>query len=167
MLARLTERLLVASALAGVAAYGAATLVTVADILARQWGHAVPGVVDVVQLFVLAGAYLVIPYAFLSDAHVAVELLTDRLRPTVRVLLKALAAVLALALLIPMLVKTYGSAMSQLALGDRSQTLGIPMILYWAPVVVGLGLSLVALALVLARTLFGLGAAERREPEAG
>ncbi len=153
---RLIDRVALVTALFGVGAYVAATLVTIADILARQWGGAVPGVVDVVQLCILAGAYLVIPYTFLTDGHVSVDLLTAALPPRPARALKCLAAVLALVLLLPMLAKTYDSAMGQLAFGDRSQTIGIPMVWYWAPLVLGVGLSALSAALLLWRNLAGL-----------
>ena len=162
---RLVDRVALLTALLGVAAYAAATLVTVADILARQWGGAVPGVVDIVQLFILAGAYLVIPYTFLTDGHVSVDLLTGALPPRPAAVLKGLAAVLALVVLLPMLVKTYQSAMGQLAFGDRSQTIGIPMIWYWAPLVFGVGLSALAAALLLGRHVLGLISGSGRSTE--
>jgi TRAP-type C4-dicarboxylate transport system permease small subunit len=152
-LGRAVERLTLVLAVLGVAAYAAAALVTVADVLARRWGGAVPGVVDLVQLCVLAGAYFVIPYTFVSDRHVSVDLLTARLPARAALLLKAFAAVLALAILAPMLVRTYGSALNQIAYGDRSQTLGIPLIWYWAPLVAGVGASILAAAVLLGRTL--------------
>ena len=164
---RLVDRTALFAALCGVAAYVAAVLVTMADILARQWGGAVPGVVDIVQLFILAGAYLVIPYTFLTDGHVSVDLLTAALPSQPAAVLKSLAAVLALVVLLPMLVKTYQSAMGQLALGDRSQTIGIPLIWYWAPLVLGVGLSVLAVGLLLWRNLAGFVSGYDPSTEAG
>ncbi len=152
-MARAVERLTLVLAVLGVAAYATAALVTVADVLARRFGGAVPGVVDLVQLFVLAGAYFVIPYTFVADRHVSVDLFTARLPVRAALLLKAFAAALALAILLPMLVRTYGSALSQIAYGDRSQTIGIPMIWYWAPLVAGVAASILAAATLFGRTL--------------
>ena len=35
-------------------------------------------------------------------------------------------------------------AMTEIAGGDRSQTIGIPMLWYWAPFLIGMGLSVLA-----------------------
>ena len=57
------------------------------------------------------------------------------------------------ALLAAILWNSIGQALIQLRQGDKSQTLGIPMIWYWAPLVAGTALSLLAVLLVGARAL--------------
>ena len=118
---------------AGFLAYGAAALVTVADVLARRVGLAVPGVVDLVQLLVLAGAWLVMPYAFWSGAHVLVDLLLGRIPERARLLLARASALLAALLLAPMLWKSWQTYGQQHLFGDRSQQIGIPTSWYWLP----------------------------------
>ena len=56
-------------ALLAVLAFSAAGLVTVADIVGRRIGEGIPGVVDIVQLFTLGGAWMAIAYAFWTKAH--------------------------------------------------------------------------------------------------
>ncbi len=140
-LARIARGLVFAVACVGVAAYAAAALVTLADILGRRAGFAVPGVVDLVQLFVLAGAWLVIPYAFLARAHVSVDLLTERLPARARRALEAVAGLVAVAVLAPATWRAYESLLMQMRFGDRSQQLGIPMVWYWSPLILGMALS--------------------------
>ena len=135
------------SAAVGVAASAAAALLTVADIIGRQLGHAVSGVVDLVQLFVLGGAWLVIPYAFMTGAHVGVDLLVELLpRPLTRAL-RGVAGLAAMALLAMMLYFCYATFQQQMMFGDRSQQLGIPIFYYWVPLLFGVGLSIVGIAL--------------------
>lgn len=144
---RTVERLMGAAAWTGVAAYAAAALVTVADIIGRRAGFAVPGVVDLVQLFVLGGAWMCIPYAFAKGAHVAVDVVVNLLPAGIRRLARLAAGLLALALMALTTYMAFGTFAQQAAFGDRSQQLGIPITWYWAPVIGGLGLSVVAILL--------------------
>lgn len=144
-----------ALAVIGVLAYGAAAAVTVADILGRQFGLAVIGVVDLVQLFVVAGAWLVIPWAFVSGAHVGVDYiiaaLPDRAERTVR----AAAALLAGALLALMLRYGIDAYELQAMMGDRSQQIGIPIGWFWLPLLAGQAIALVAILVVIAEAILG------------
>lgn len=162
-LLRIARGFVAACAVVGVAAYAAAALVTLADILGRRVGFAVPGVVDLVQLFVLAGAWLVIPYAFLVKGHVSVDLLTGRLPPRARRMVDAVAALVAIAVLAPATWKSLETLQLQMRFGDRSQQLGIPMVWYWSPLIFGMALSVLVaaglLAAALGRTLARRGTA--------
>ena len=60
----------------------------------------VPGIVDITQLLVMAVAYLAMPYAFTTESHVAVELLTDRLERRGKALASAFGALLGLGLML-------------------------------------------------------------------
>lgn len=139
----------VAGAAAGVLAYVAAAVLTVADVIGRRFGLPIVGVVDLVQLFVLSGAWLVIPYAFLTGAHVGVDLLVDSFPSGPRRLFRTIAAVAACILLALMLYECVNAFKTQLMFGDRSQQLGIPVIWYWVPLLAGLVLSILATLLTL------------------
>lgn len=141
--------LVAAAALAGVLAYAAAALLTVADIVGRQLGTPIPGVVDLVQLCVLGGAWLVIPYAFLVGAHVGVDLVVDSFPEPMRRALRAVASLAAVVVLGLMLRQCWESFQMQMLFGDRSQQLGIPILWYWVPLLFGIGLSMVAALLTL------------------
>lgn len=141
--------LVVVSAGAGVTAYAAAALLTVANVIGRQVGLPISGVVDLVQLCVVGGAWLVIPYAFLTGAHVGVDLLVESMPDAVRVPLRVLASLVAIGLLILILLNCYETFQQQMMFGDRSQQLGIPILYYWAPLLYGVALSAVAAALAL------------------
>jgi TRAP-type C4-dicarboxylate transport system permease small subunit len=140
-------------AVAGVLAYSAAALITVADIIGRQFGFAVLGVVDLVQLFVMMGAWFVIPYAFVVGAHVGVDLLVDHLPNAVAVPARVISASAAIVLLALMLRYGVSSFQTQMLFGDRSQQLGIPIMWYWLPLLLGLAVSIVASFVTLAGAL--------------
>ena len=150
---RLFEGICLAAAVIGIAALFGAMAVTIADIVLRPMGHAVAGVVDLVQLMIMTAAFLTIPYTFVSDGHVSVDLLAQNLPPRVAAMLRVLAALLGTALLSLLLCYGWDSAMQQLAFGDRSHTIGIPLAWYWAPLLVGLGLSVIATLLMAGREL--------------
>ena len=133
----------------------AATLVTLADIGLRALsraiglvtgtppGLALVGVVDLVQLAVMAAAYLAIPFTFAGEGHVTVDMLHRRLPPRLRTLLRALGALLS-CLFMAMILR-YGIEQARLvaSYGDRSATLGIPLVWYWLPLLLGAALSVV------------------------
>lgn len=133
-----------AAALLGMAALFAAGGVTVVDVVLRFFGGAVPGAVDLVQLFIMTAVFSAIPFAFFRDGHVAVDLLTQALPPRVQALLSLVTALLALALMTLIVVYGWKSAAMQIMFGDVSQNLGVPMIWYWAPLLAGSGLSILA-----------------------
>ena len=144
---RALRRLIGALAAAGVAAYGAAAVVTVADVLGRRVGLPIDGVVDLVQLFVMAGVWLVMPFAFMTGAHVGVDFLVEWLPRRAALPLRAAAMAVAVVLLGLMLAYGYQTAGMRMMFGDRSQQLGIPIVWYWAPLLGGLALSAIGAVL--------------------
>ena len=131
----------------------AAGLVTVVDIVLRFFGGVVPGAVDLVQLFIMAAAFAAIPWAFHTDGHIGVDLVTERLPAPVQAVLRALAALAAAAVMALILVYGWQAAALQMQFGDVSQNLGVPMVWYWAPLLAGAALS-VAACLIAAATAF-------------
>lgn len=144
--------LVIVSAATGVAAYAAAALFTVGDVVGRQIGMPIPGVVDLVQLCVVGGAWLVIPYAFLTGAHVGVDLLVESFPRVLETLLRTIAGLAAIALLTLMFNYCYETFQQKLMFGDRSQQLGIPIFYFWIPLLYGVALSIVAAALAIIPT---------------
>ncbi|OHY82936.1 TRAP transporter small permease [Marinobacter sp. AC-23] len=144
--------LVILSAGTGVAAYAAAALFTVGDVIGRQIGMPIPGVIDLVQLCVVGGAWLVIPYAFLTGAHVGVDLLVESFPRALQTLLRIVAGLAAIALLVLMFNYCYDTFQQKRMFGDRSQQLGIPIFYFWIPLLYGVGLSVVAVVLALITT---------------
>jgi TRAP-type C4-dicarboxylate transport system permease small subunit len=137
----------------GVAAYGVAALVTVADVIGRRLGYPIEGVVDLVQLFVVNGAWLVMPFAFMTAAHVSVDFLLKSLPAVLMVPLRLLATTLSLSLVGAMLWQGYLTYQTRIMYGDTSQQLGIPIAWFWYPLLIGLAVSLIAILLELATAL--------------
>ena len=129
-------------ALAGAALLLLGVLMTIADIVIRQTvGGSVPGTVDLMQLIVMWSALVAIPYGFVSGGHVAVDLLTERFSTPVQRALGVLSALLSTAFLWAVCYFSAHQAWLEFGYGDRTQTLGIPIILYWIPMLVGMFLG--------------------------
>jgi TRAP-type C4-dicarboxylate transport system permease small subunit len=135
-------------ALAGAALLLLGVLMTIADIVIRQTGGgSVPGTVDLMQLIVMWSALAAIPYGFLTGDHVAVDLLTERFAAPVQRALSVLSALLSTAFLWAVCYFSAQQAWLEFGYGDRTQTLGIPIIYYWVPMLAGMFLAgLAALA---------------------
>ena len=141
-------------AYAGMAALCAGVLVLIADIAARRTlGFSILGTIDLTQLAVMWCVYLAMPLAFLRGTHVAVEFVSDALPRPLRRACRLGAAALSAAFLGAAAWYSLAQARLQLAQGDQSVTLGIPMGWYWAPLLAGLAASAAAALLVLWREL--------------
>jgi TRAP-type C4-dicarboxylate transport system permease small subunit len=120
-------------------------LVTIVDIALRSVSRlTVPGTVDLMQLFVMWSAPLAIPAAFLTDEHVAIDLFTKSMSPRTQRLLRMAAALMGAVVLA--LLARYGAeqAWREYSSGDSTQTLALPIGLYWLPLLTGLALSALA-----------------------
>ena len=138
----------------------AAMAVTITDVVLRWISRsvgmitgealslAVLGVVDIVQLFILAAAYMAIPYAFSIGSHVGVDIFVQQMTQRKRAFLASISAILSAGLMLLILIYCTEQAILQQGYGDRSLTVGIPIIWYWVPVLVGSALSVVATALI-------------------
>ncbi|MFV0385563.1 TRAP transporter small permease [Paracoccus sp. (in: a-proteobacteria)] len=144
---RALTRVIGAAAALGVVAYGAAAVATVADVLGRVVGIPVSGVVEMVQLGVMAGTWLVIPFAFLSGAHVGVDFVFNAMPRPVQVVLAVIIAMGSVVLVWLMLRYGFDTFRMRTMFGDKSQQLGIPIAVFWYPLLAGLCLSLVAILL--------------------
>jgi TRAP-type C4-dicarboxylate transport system permease small subunit len=155
VLARLESLLHVfcrACAWIGVAILIACALLTVADVVLRRVsGEAIPGMVDVTQLMVMTGVFLCIPYVFQQRANVEVELVHERLPMLLQRSLSLLWSVVSAVFLVAIAWYVGIAASQVLEYGDRSPTVAIPMIGYWAPILFGTIVSTVVCLLQLAR----------------
>lgn len=124
------------------------------DICARKSiGFSILGMIDLMQLAQMACVFLVLPLAFLRESHIAIDFITERLPERLRAVIEAGSALLAIALLVAILWYSWGQAAIQVQQSDQSVTLGIPMSAYWAPLIGGMALSLLAAGLVFAKAL--------------
>ena len=157
---RLADRLARWLAYAGMALLCGAMLVLIVDIAARKTvGFSILGTIDLTQLGVMGCVFLAMPLAFLRGTHVGVEFLTDLLPPALLRAVRLAAGLIGAAFMLALAWYGLLQAQIQLAQGDKSVTLGIPMILYWAPLLVG---SLASSAAALVAALAALRAPQER-----
>jgi len=150
----LADRVLSWVAFGGVLLLMLAVAALIVDIATRRSiGFSILGMVDLNQLAQMACVFLVLPLAFLRESHITVDFVTDRLPARARAAIEALSALLGAALLGAILWFSVGQALIQARQGDVSQTLGIPMLWYWLPLLLGVALSVLAVLLVALRAM--------------
>ena len=136
-------------ALAGVALLLLCALLNCADIATRRLLQLnLAGMVDLTQLLVMASAFLCIPLSFAREAQIEVDFVTSRLPPRAHALLRCVTALAAAGFMAAVTLATADGALQALRNGDRSATLALPLLWYWAPVVAGCALSVLACAAV-------------------
>lgn len=139
-------------AAAGIALLMVMTLVLMTDISTRRTlNFAILGTIDLTQLAVMLAVFFSLPLAFLHESNVNVDFFTNSLPPRALAALNCAVALLSSALLIAIVWYSFVQARIQFAQGDKSMTLGIPMLVYWAPMLFGTALSVLATLLVAAR----------------
>ncbi|HEX6957415.1 MAG TPA: TRAP transporter small permease [Ferrovibrio sp.] len=112
--------------------------ITCADIVIRNvGGEGIIGTVDITQMLIVAAAFLTIPHGFISDSHVAVDMGVDRLPFRLQAVCKAVAALLGALLMLAIGWYGIGQFDTVAMMGDRSQTIGLPMVWYWYPLLAG------------------------------
>ncbi|CAD5375013.1 conserved membrane hypothetical protein [Rubrivivax sp. A210] len=138
-----------AAALAGAALLLLCALLNVGDIATRRVLQLnLAGMVDLTQLLVMAAAFLCIPYTFAREAQIEVDFVTTRLPPRAHAALRCATALAAAAYMTLATWTTASAALQALHNGDRSSTLNAPLTWYWAPVVAGCALAVLACAAV-------------------
>jgi TRAP-type C4-dicarboxylate transport system permease small subunit len=153
-LEHLADRTLTAIAFVGVLALMAGVAALMVDISTRKTlGFSILGMIDLTQLAQVACVFLVLPLVFLRESHIAVDFITDKFPPRVQKAVHIVSALLSVALLGAILWYSWGQAAIQVRQGDRSVTLGIPMALYWAPLLFGTALSIAASLVVVLKAL--------------
>ncbi|WP_419904099.1 TRAP transporter small permease [Kiloniella sp.] len=132
----------------------AAMVTTTIDVVLRKVDNeGIYGTIDLIQLMIVSAAYLSIPYAFMTKSHVSVSIISDMMTPRVAALSQLLATLLGFCFMLA--IAWFGNTQAQMQneYGDISITLGIPMIYYWAPVLLGSALSAVVTIFIAAEQL--------------
>jgi TRAP-type C4-dicarboxylate transport system permease small subunit len=137
-----------------VAALMAGVLVLMVDVSTRKTlGFSILGTIDLTQLAQVWCVFLALPLVFLRESHIAVDFVTQQFPARLQAAVHFVAALLGVALLAAILGYSWQQAAIQVRQGDRSVTLGIPMALYWAPLLLGTSLSILASVLVLLKAV--------------
>lgn len=143
--------------LLGAAALMVGMCIIVFDVIRRSvQGVSLQGSLDIVRLCVTTCAFLSIPLLFLREKNVAVEFPTDGLPPRWLAILRGMVVLISGGFMAAIFVFGLGTARQQVANGDMSQTLGIPVFWYWLPFVVGAGLGVIATLILAIRCFFRL-----------
>lgn len=143
-------------ALLGTFAFLVAVVLTVVDIVLRSVSTmTVHGLTDIVTLCTMIGALLAIPYGFCNDQHVSIDVFTTRMPDLAQRACALLAAVLGLVFLAAVTWFSAKQMWLEWGYGDRSQSIGIPMVLYWIPLIIGLGIAALANLWLIRRILTG------------
>ena len=127
-------------------------LLTVADVTLRAaFNTPVRGVYELVELLLAGTFFLALPAVFLRDEHITVDVI-DTLAPRRVPALKRAAEALAVIVLVVMARQGWLAARDAVAFGDITADLGLPRILHWTALLVGVvGAAAGALAMALRR----------------
>lgn len=155
-------------AYAGMLLLSAAITASIVDIACRRTiGFSITGINDIMQLFVMACICLAMPLTFVREGHVGVEFITDRLSPRVLGALECIVGLVMTGFVATLTWFAWQQAMQQIQRGDRSQTLGLPIVLYWTPLLVGMALAaLASLALTVRYLVVAAGGSDIVPPRA-
>ncbi len=126
-------------------------LLTVADVLGRRLlERPIHGTFELVELLLAWSFFLALPAVFLRDEHIVVDMVDSRLARAVP-WLKRFALALAAVMLGIIAWRCWIFAENAVAFGDVTSDLSLPLILYWIPLLVGIGGAAVVAAVLAAR----------------
>jgi len=112
----------------GALAIAVMMLATCWDIVARQVANApLHGVVELVEIMVLASAMLGLPETFLRDEQIRVDLVDSVLPANLILVIKTIALVLAIVLLAILAINVYQPMLDARMFGDVKYDLGVPV----------------------------------------
>jgi TRAP-type transport system small permease protein len=128
-------------------------LLTVADVTLRAAFNApVRGVYELVELLLAGVFFLALPAVFLRAEHIVVDVI-DGVVPRWAPTLRRAADALAVGLLVVMAWQGWLAARDTLAFGDITAELGLPRILHWIPLLIGVvGAAVAALIMAVSRS---------------
>ena len=128
-------------------------VLTVIDVVLRQFGGAVPGAFELVTLGMRIAVPLALPWTFWTGWHVAVELLTDRLTPRAREAVAGAGLIVSAGIMALITWASGRRAHDAWVFGDVTVDLGFPLVWYWVPLLLGTSLSVPVALVVAARHL--------------
>jgi TRAP-type C4-dicarboxylate transport system permease small subunit len=156
------KKLTTAVAILGTVPLLVAVALTVTDIVLRSFtSHTVHGLTDIVTLCTMIGAMFAIPFGFSHNQHVAIDVFTTHMPRGLQRVLLVIAALLGFFFLAAVFWFSIQQMMTEYGYGDRSQSIGIPMVWYWIPLVVGIGLAAIVNAWLVVRHARGLQEGDR------
>jgi TRAP-type C4-dicarboxylate transport system permease small subunit len=138
--------------------------VTIADVLRRSlFGKPIFGSFEMVEIMMVASIFLALPETFYRDQHVTVDVVDQVVPVPVKRALQTLAALLSLALTAILAWNMVSPALDAMRYGETTLDLKMPLTVFWVPMLVGMALSALAMAVVLVRLVTGKRASSAPE----
>lgn len=158
---RLIELIARSLRIAAAVSLAAMMAVTIVDVTMRNTiNELVLGGVELVELTLVLTVFLALPETFLRNEHVTIDAIDLLVSPRVVKVLRCIGALLTLLLLVFLAWRMVLPAIDTVTMGDLTSDLGIPLIWYWLPLLIG-GIASVATAAAMAVRELGAGV----EPE--
>jgi TRAP-type transport system small permease protein len=127
-------------------------LLTVADVLLRALvNKPIHGTYELIELGLACAIFVALPAVFLRDEHLVVDVVDSLAPKRVVRLLDLFGAVASLAVLGVMFWRMVPLARDMQEFGDVTADLSIPKIVYWVPVLLGVGASALATLVYIVR----------------
>ena len=121
-------------------------LFTAYTVVQREWFDSpVLGVVDIMELALVACVFIAIPAVFLRDDHIAVDVIDQLTSPRTVRYLRIFSALLGLALFALMIFEMLPAALEKYGSGEVTMTLSIDRFLHWLPILFCFSVSILAL----------------------
>ncbi|MEZ5931021.1 MAG: TRAP transporter small permease [Alphaproteobacteria bacterium] len=156
MLERAMTLLARACTVGGALAIAVMMIATCWDIAARWIANApLHGVVEMVEIMVLASAMLGLPEAFLRGDQITVDVIDGLVPPSILAILKIAATLLSAAFLTLLLIDVYRPMADAMLFGDVKPDLGVPVYPLYGVIIFGFGASALACLVTLLRQLGG------------
>jgi TRAP-type transport system small permease protein len=120
-------------------------LLTVLDVVLRGlFNRPIHGTFELVELALACTIFIALPAVFLRDEHLVVDVVDQIARPAVVRSLDLFGAIASLIVLAVMFWRMVPLARDMHEFGDVTADLSIPKIVFWIPVLVGIGASALA-----------------------
>lgn len=126
---------------------------TVAVLMRQLFDAPILGVVDVMELALVACIFFAMPGVILRDENVTVDIIDQAVSARVRAGLRLVGLILTLAFLVLMMIEMIQPALDKLTDHEVTMTLGINRFVHWIPIISGFALSIVATVAVLVHYL--------------
>lgn len=124
---------------------------TVAVVLREVFNAPILGVVDVMELALVACIFIALPGAFLRDDNVTVDVIDHVVPRQIRTALRFVGLALTLSFLVLTMIEMIEPALSKLNAGEVTMTLGINRFNHWVPIIFGFSLSILSTVWVMWR----------------
>jgi TRAP-type C4-dicarboxylate transport system permease small subunit len=126
---------------------------TVAVSMRQFFNTPVLGVVDVMELSLVALIFVAMPGVFLRDENVTVDVIDHVLSRPARIALRLIGLLVSLGFLLMMMVQMMPQAADKWQHGEVTMTLSINRFAHWVPIIFGFAMSIAATVWVLTRYL--------------